>query len=323
MQKTFWTESINFKNLKVPRFMSAPIDGFLDSPMRQLIRIYSPNELLFGQMRHVASVANAKITDEFNIQKIEHPICFQISANSTNFVEAAIEKILEQDFEMINLNSGCPARKIIDAGSGAALMANIPLLKELIKILVTKVNGKIPVTIKIRAGYNEKNGLDVAKISEDLGVDGIIIHPRLKSQGFTGELDFDIVRKIKQAIKIPVIFSGNIIDAQTVIKTYELTGVDGFMIGRAFYGEPWKIKQILCTLTNEPFEVSENEKLDIAIKHLKLNSKYYGLHHGFNAVKKHLPFYVREIHDAAKIRNSLVLAQSEQEIENILNNLKK
>jgi tRNA-dihydrouridine synthase B len=219
---------------------------------------------------------------------------------------------------MINLNSGCPARKIIDAGSGAALMANIPLLKELIKIIIKKVNGKIPVTIKIRAGYNEKNGLEVAQISEFLGIDGIIIHPRLKTQGFTGELDFDLVKKIKQTVKIPIIFSGNIIDGQSASKTYDSTGVDGIMIGRALYGAPWKIKQILSELLGEHFEITEKEKMDLAIKHLKLNSKFYGLKHGFNVIKQHLPYYIKNIPDAAKIRHNLVLSQSEQEVETIL-----
>lgn len=336
---SFWTEKINFKNLCVPRFMSAPIDGIIDSSLRQLIREYSKDELLWGQMRHVASIANANRVDEFNINKKEQPICFQISANSTDFIEEAIEKILDQKtskktfseetfnvnvFDMINLNSGCPAKKIINSGTGSALMANIPMLKKIIikiKKTMDSAHTNIPFTIKIRAGFIEKNALEVAIMAEDLGVDGIVIHPRLKSQGFTGELDFKIVKTIKEQVKVPVIFSGNIIDAQSAKQTYERTGVDGFMIGRALYGAPWKIKEIIQHLEGKEFEVTEKDKIEVAKRHLLLNTQHYGHDIGFNMIKKHLPMYVKNIDGAAIIRQKLVRANSEKEMNEILNNL--
>ncbi len=332
IKKSFWSEQITFKNLSVPRFMSAPIDGIIDSSLRQLIREYSKHELLWGQMRHVASIANANRVDEFNINKKEQPICFQISANSTDFVEQAIEKILDQKiseetfnvFDMINLNSGCPAKKIVNSGTGSALMANIPMLKKIIqktKETIDSTGTDIPFTIKIRAGFVEKNALEVALMAEDLGVDGIVIHPRLKGQGFTGELDFEIVKTIKEQVKIPVIFSGNIIDAQSAKQTYERTGVDGFMIGRALYGAPWKMKEIIQHLNGKEFEVSEKDKIEVAQRHLKLNTQHYGHDIGFNMIKKHLPMYIKNIDGAAIIRKKLVRANSEAEMIEILKTL--
>lgn len=328
-ENKFWSEKITFKNLRVPRFMSAPIDGLIDSSLRQLIREYSKDELLWGQMRHVASIANAERVDELNINKIEYPICFQVSANSTNFVEQAIERILDKNnsgrkFEMINLNSGCPSKKIINSGTGSALMGNVPMLKEIIKRIKSTMNKSsenIPFTIKIRAGFIEKNALEVAIMAEDLGVDGIIIHPRLKSQGFTGELDFEIVKKIKKQVKLPLVFSGNIIDAQSAKEAYERTGVDGFMIGRALYGAPWKMKQILQNLQGKEFVVTEKDKIKVALRHLDLNTKHYGHDVGFNMIKKHLPMYIKNIDGAATIRKKLVRANSETEMINILNEL--
>jgi tRNA-dihydrouridine synthase B len=321
MTTNFWKEKITFKNLKIPRLMSAPIDGYLDSPLRQLMRIYSKEELLWGQMRHVASISNAKHVDEFNINKTEHPFCFQVSANKTDFVEKAVEKVLKQNFAMVNLNSGCPAKKIINSGTGSALMKDLPTLKKIIKIITKTVNNKIPFTIKIRAGFKEKNGLEVALMAQDLGVDGIIIHPRLQSQCFSGDLDFDLVKKIKESVKIPVIFSGDIIDTQTAKKTYELTGVDGLMIGRALYGAPWKIKEIEAGLLNENFEITEQEKIKTAIKHLEFGSKFYGQNSGFNMLKKHIPMYIKNIDAAATIRRNLVRAQNENEMKEILEDL--
>lgn len=324
MNKKFWQEKILFNNLKVPRFMSAPIDGYLDSPARQLMRMFSKKELLFGQMRHVATVSNCLDLDEFNIQKTEHPICFQVSANSTNFIEPAIEKILEQNiFSMLNLNSGCPAKNIINSGSGCALMAKPEILEQIIKIIINKVNNKIPVTLKIRAGFKEKNALELSCMAESLGISGIIIHPRLKDQGFIGELDFELVKKIKEAVKIPVIFSGNLIDGNSVKNAYELTGVDGFMIGRALFGAPWKMQEILYELSDKEFNITEKEKIEIAIMHLDLNSKYYGIKYGFNALKKQLGFYIKHMPQAAKIRMHLMLAKDEIEMKNILVNLKE
>ncbi|MBD3273331.1 hypothetical protein GF385_03215 [Candidatus Dependentiae bacterium] len=319
--KSFWQKKISFKNLKVPRFMSAPIDGVIDSSLRQLIRKYSKEELLWGQMRHVASIANAKTLDEFNINKTEHPICFQISANSTNFIEESVEKILEHNFDMINLNSGCPAKKIINSKTGCALMADLPMLKNIITTIKNNVKDVIPFTIKIRAGFKEKNALQVALLAQDLGVDGIIIHPRLKDQGFSGSLDFDLVKKIKKTIKIPVIFSGNIVDAKSAIEVYKKTGVDGFMIGRALYGAPWKIEEIKQELIGKIFNISEKAKIKVALEHLRLNNKHYGHKVGFNILKKHLPMYIKNIENAAQIRKSLVMADTEIKMKNILNNL--
>ncbi len=331
----FWKENISFKNLSVPRFMSAPIDGYLDSPMRQLIRLFSPKELVFGQMRHVASIANCKILlDEFNIQKIEHPICFQISANSTDFIEDALDKILEQKsekhtsvgtfnaFEMINLNVGCPAKKTVGSGTGSVLMSKPKLLEKMIKLIIKKINNQVPFTIKIRSGYAKVNALEISQMAENLGVDGIIIHPRLKPQGFTGDLNFELVKKIKSNVKIPVIFSGNIVDAESTKRTYELTGVDGFMIGRALYGAPWKMKEIKASLLGENFVINEKEKIDLAIKHLDLNMAYYKKN-GFNILKKHLGFYIKGMPKASKIRQSLILAQNELDMKTTLTNLKE
>ncbi|MFC1894533.1 tRNA-dihydrouridine synthase family protein, partial [Candidatus Dependentiae bacterium] len=224
----FWKENIKIKNFLIPRFMSAPMDGVTDSPFRQLIRNYSPNILLFTEMRHVATVANSKKEKSLKFCKSEHPLCFQISANSTNFISKAIEKILANKFDMLNLNSGCPAKKVVNSESGSALMANPKKLQNIIIKINEELKQSIPFSLKIRAGFKEKNALQIAQIAQDIGIDFLIIHPRTQPGGFSSELDFEIVKKIKQTVTIPVIFSGNIIDFNSAKQTYEKTGIDGF-----------------------------------------------------------------------------------------------
>ena len=317
----FWEEKINIENIKIPRFMSAPMDGVTDSPTRQLIRLFSPEILLFTEMRHVASIVNKKNDLSLKYNPVEHPICFQISANSTNFIKEAVEKILNKKFDMINLNAGCPARKVIGSNSGSSLMGNMPLLEKIILSLQKAINKQIPITLKIRSGFKEKNALEISKLAQDLGISCLIIHPRLQSGGFSSSLDFELVKKIKETIKIPVIFSGNINSFENAKKTHQLTNVDGFMIGRSLYGCPWKIREIMENSKGNSFSISTKKSLTIALKHLKLNSEYYGKKTGFQMIKKHIIQYVKYLPASTEIRKNLVLCKSEQEMENIFKDL--
>ncbi|MBL4587851.1 tRNA-dihydrouridine synthase, partial [Candidatus Babeliales bacterium] len=124
MSNTFWHEKITVGKTSFPRFMAAPLDGVTDSPLRQLIREFSPDILLFGEMRHVACVANAKKNSSLIYENIEHPIAYQVSANRPDFIENAIEKIIDKKFDMFNLNAGCPSKTVTKSGSGSALMAD-------------------------------------------------------------------------------------------------------------------------------------------------------------------------------------------------------
>ncbi len=350
---SFWQETIKIGKTQYPRFMTAPIDGVTDSPMRQLIREFSPDILLFTEMRHVDAVANQKTEQCLKYDKSEHPIAFQVSANRTNFIDKAVQKILNAGFDQINLNAGCPAKRIVASGSGSALMANLPLLKEIItnlqasiakhsdkqgarpeyfaKQLVATQNVSkglterkhIPLTLKIRAGFKEKNALEVALLAQDLGIDALIIHPRTQPEAFASPLDFELVKKIKENVKIPVIFSGNIYNFARAKKTYKLTGVDGFMVGRALYGTPWRIKQITEEAEGNTFEVSNKISLEYAIKHLDLASKHYGEQYGFNVFKKHIPLYIKNLENASQLRQLLLRSQSEAEMKKILEDLLK
>ena len=310
---SFWSENIKIGNQEYSRFMSAPLDGITDSPMRQLIRDYSKDILLFTEMRHLSCVANEKTGRSVKYNPIEQPLCYQVSANRTRFLEEAVEKIVKNKFVMFNLNAGCPARAIVNSGTGSALMGNVPLLKELLISFKNALPQTMPLTLKIRAGFKEKNAHDVSLMAEQCGVDAIIIHPRTQPEGFSSLLDFDLVAKIKKSVSVPVVFSGNIHSFARAKMTYEKTGVDGFMIGRPLWGAPWKIREIMDASLNKDFKISQKDILKCALKHLKLNTEFYG-ENGVNPFKKQIPQYIKSIPNAAEIRNGLLRSQSEEEM---------
>jgi len=314
---SFWQEKITIGDQHYSRFMAAPLDGITDSPLRILIRDFSSEELMMTEMRHVACVSNEKDERSLKYKPVEHPLSFQFSANRITFIDSAIEKVIAKGFKFINLNCGCPAPCVTKSGSGSALMANLPVLKELMLHFVKVIDGRVPFTVKIRAGYKEKNAIEVAKLAQDCGATCIMIHPRTQPEGFTSRLDYDLTRKVKEAVTIPVIFSGNINRFEQAKKTYELTGVDGFMIGRALWGAPWKMKEITEAAQGRTFTVNTATMLQYALKHLDLNLDHYGSR-GFSAFKKQLPQYIRSIQNAAEWRGKLLRTTSESDMRVML-----
>ena len=317
----FWQQRITIGSFSVPRFMAAPLDGVTDSPLRQLIREFSPDVLLFSEMRHVACVINERTGHSLKFKKIEHPLCFQVSANIERFIDDAVEKIAECGFDMLNLNLGCPARAVVKSGSGSALMANLPQLKMVVTKLRRATEGVMPFTVKIRAGFKERNAVEVAQILEDHGAEMIAVHPRTAPEGFTSRLDFDLVKQIKERTSVPLIFSGNVNSFDRAKKTYERTGVDGFMIGRALWGCPWKIHEIEEAAAGRTFTISTLETLRYAQRHLEINLDHYGPKHGLNMFKKQLPQYIRGVEGAAEMRRDLLRLQSPEEMQDAFRGL--
>lgn len=318
---TFWQDKITIGDASYSRFMAAPLDGVTDSPLRRLIREFSPTELLFSEMRHVACVVHEKQDRSLAYQDSEQPLCFQVSTNGTRFIPQAVEKIVSYKFSMLNLNLGCPARCVTKSGGGSALMANIPLLKDVMSALQRATEGRIPLTVKLRAGFKEKNALEVALLCEQYGVEMIAIHPRTAPEGFTSRLDFDLVKEIKKRVQVPVVFSGNINSFARAVKTHEKTGVDGFMIGRALWGCPWKIREITDEAAGKTFTLTTKTALSYALRHLGINFSHYGYRVGMNMFKKQLPQYIRGVTDAGRLRRELLVSKTHDELQSRLESL--
>lgn len=313
MNKEFWQEKIKIGNLEFPRVMAAPLDGVTDSPLRQLIREFSPEVLLFSEMRHVACVANERDQKSVLYKRMEKPICFQVAANNLNFIDLAIEKILAQDFDMLNLNAGCPSRVVIKSGSGSALMGDLPRFEMILKRMYLLVKGKIPLTLKMRAGFKIKNAIEAAKMAEGCGVSMIIIHPRTQPEMSNPPPDYELAKKVKEAISVPLVFSGELKTFEDCKATYEKTGCDGFMIGRALWGFPWKIKEIMEASQGRAFTMDKLDAVHYAVKHYKLVLEHYGPR-GFASFKKQLPNYIWGLNGAVEIRKRLLLVETADEM---------
>lgn len=321
-KQTFWSEKFSIGSVEIPRFMAAPMDGITDSPFRQMIREFSTQELLWGEMRHTEKIVHVKTEKDLEFHPIEQPLGFQFSCNNVAFIKQAVERVLKHGFKLINLNSGCPSRLITRSGSGSALMANVPLLKEILQEFMRVIDGRVPMTIKIRAGFKEKNALEVAHLAEYLGVACIMIHPRTKIEAFSAELDFDIVKKIKESVKVPIVFSGEINNFERAKMTYECTGVDGFMIGRALWGAPWKIQEISEELQGKTFTLSITQIIDCALRHLELNAQFYGPKIGVKTFKKHIPQYIKGITSASKWREKLLTSMTKEEMRELFKQIR-
>jgi tRNA-dihydrouridine synthase B len=337
MSTHFWEETITVGKLQFPRFMAAPMDGITDSPFRRMIRKFSPEILLFGEICHISATAHTKGHKRLRMDPVEHPICYQVSANRLDSIELAVEKIVEAGFDMLNLNAGCPAKNVVKSGSGSALMADLPRMKTILTTLRESLSGRIPLTLKIRSGFKAKNAYEVAMTARDEGVEMIIIHPRTQSEKFSGKLDYAEVAKIVKALDIPVVFSGNICSFDDAQRVHELTGVAGFMIGRALIGAPWKIKEMMGSTSVKPgsqinsgtsslsettkSEVSQHEAIGYALEHLRLNIEFYG-DHGFQHFKAQLPNYIRDHPHSKTKRVELLQTTSYEQMHALLMEMK-
>ncbi len=307
-QSSYWIGSVRIGGQAYPRFMGGPLDGFTDAPFRQLVRQFSPQALLYTEMRHVSCVAHdAGGKKSLNFLQQERPLQYQITASSLVDIERAVARILAVGVDGIDLNIACPARNVVKSRSGSAVMADMPLLKEILTVLRDLV--KLPLTVKMRAGFKEKNALDVVRLVTDCGVDALAIHPRLQTEGFAGTPDWDLVAAVKKTTPIPVLYSGGIIDFASAQAVYERTGVDGFLIGRGMQGAPWKLAALQAAARGEPYIVSSQTICAVALEHLALMCHYYG-DDGLYNFRKFIPFYVKDGDGASALRQRLMVCES-------------
>jgi tRNA-dihydrouridine synthase B len=310
----FWQEPIKIGTLSFSRFIGGPLDGITDSPFRQLVREFSPSELLYTEMRHVGCIANDKGgMKALNFAQFERPLNFQIAANKIDFILPALEKILAAGVDIIDLNVGCPAHNVVNSGGGSSLMADVPRLTLILKELRKHI--PIPFTVKIRAGYKNQNALDIAKLVQDCGADALAIHPRLQTQKFEGRPDYALVAQVKKALQIPVIVSGGVVNFKTAQLVYEQTGADGYLIGRGIWAKPWKLHEMKEHAAGNKYEISQKQLLFYAQKHLQMMIDYYGPR-GLFSFRKHLPFYLKGLPGASALRQTLVVQDDLEQVKN-------
>ncbi len=311
-------------NLKIetPVFL-APMAGVSDYPYRQLIREMGV-ELLYTEM--VSSkgyeYGNKRTAELIEFDKEQNgKIAVQIFGEEPDFMARAAAGISEEyNIDIIDINMGCPARKIVKNGAGSALMKDLDLAYKIIKAAVEAAD--VPVTVKMRSGWDEDNinAVELAKIAEEAGAAAAAVHGRTRSQFYKGEANWDIIKEVVQAVDIPVIANGDIFSAEDAKAAFELTNCAGIMIGRRAQGYPWIFREIIEYLRNgELIEApSYSEKIEMAIRHLKLAVDYYGESHGVPIMRKHISWYLKGLPNAGEMKNRVNQLAEEKALIDLL-----
>lgn len=317
--QNFW------KKLKKPIIALAPMAGITDQPFRQICKGFGA-DVVYSEMASVSAIFyNKKKTigiTRFNSRK-ESPYAVQLFGDKPEhflFAAKIIAKQIRPDG--IDINFGCPARKVIACGAGAALMNQIKLAREIISATMEGAGKAIPVSIKIRSGAADVSALEFVSAIKDLPISAIMIHGRTLSQGFTGAPDYEMIRKVKEAVKVPVLANGGILMPEDAIKMLKETGADGIGLAQGVMGKPWLFKQIkdyLRTGSYKELEFLEIKK--VVIKHAEMMYKKKG-RQGVLEMRKHLAWYFKGFEGASILRQRLVRVKSLNEIKELLNNCK-
>ena len=234
------------------------------------------------------------------------PISMQIFGSDPETMGFAA-KYVSKIADIVDINMGCPAPKVVKNGDGSKLLLDLNKAEEIIRAVVA--NSTKPVTLKFRKGWNNENivACELAKIAEKSGVSAITIHGRTRDEYYSGKADLDIIKKVKESVKIPVIGNGDIVDEESALKMFEYTGVDGIMIGRGAIGNPWIFEQIKYFLENNEkmSKPTNKEKYEIIKKHIELNVQEKGNIVGINEIRKHISAYAKNMPEASKFRDEI------------------
>ena len=306
----------------------APMAGVCNSAFRKIIKEMGCGLIYAEMVSDKAMIYNSEKTHNMlALEDIERPIAQQIFGSDVKtFVEAAkmVYDIMKPD--IIDINMGCPVPKVaVKAQAGSALLKNPEKIKEIVSAVVASV--PVPVTVKIRSGWDSKsiNAVEVAKIIEEAGASAITIHGRTRSQGYTGKADLDIIKQVKEAVNIPVIGNGDIVDIESAKKMLEYTKCDAIMIGRGVLGNPWLIKELVTYMDTGIIidKPTYEERINMCFKHLDYLMKIKDEKVSVLEMRGHIAWYIKGLPNSTFIKNECFKAKTREELEKILNNYLK
>lgn len=311
-------EDVKLKN----NVFLAPMAGVTDSCYRIICKEMGAG-LVFTEMISAKGLyyrdENTKKLTQVNPK--EAPVALQIFGSDPKIMGAVVEEHINprKDIQLLDINMGCPAPKIVKNGDGSALLRNPSLVREILKEIV-KVSTK-PVMLKIRMGWDENsiNGIEIGKIAEDEGISALTIHGRTRNMFYSGEANWDYIKKVKESINIPVIGNGDIFEPVDAIKMMEYTGCDGVAIGRGAMGNPWIFNRIESILNEKKdIEPKPKEKIDMAIKHLNLLCNIKGEDIGIREMRKHISWYLKGMKNSNTIKDEINRTKTKDGMINVL-----
>jgi tRNA-dihydrouridine synthase B len=294
----------------------APLSGISDLPYRLLAKEQGCALVCTEMVSAEGLVRNRKKSERLLASvPEERPLAVQIFGARSGTMADAAKMIEEAGADVLDINMGCPVRKVVKGGSGAALLKDLDRAKEVLQAVRKAV--ALPLTVKIRSGWDEKDRsvLEVAKMAEDCGVNALTVHGRTRSQSYGVKADWKIIARVKEHLRIPVIGNGDLLSPQAVAAFLTDTGCAGAMIGRGALGNPWIFRQALAALREEiPQSPSLEEKEMIILRHLRMGVEMYGEAQGLKEFRKHIIWYTRGLRDNAYFRSRLPLWKSVSEV---------
>ena len=318
-----YLKELNIGNVKCKNnIFLAPMAGITDLPFRLICEKYEPGLVVTEMVSSKALLYNDEKTKKLlNVDGEKRPISMQIFGSDEEAM-AYGAKYVSKIADIVDINMGCPAPKVTKNGDGSKLLLDLDKAGRVIDSVVK--NSSKPVTLKIRLGWDKEHivATEVAKLAETLGVSAIIVHGRTRDEYYSGKANLDEIRKVKEAVNIPVIGNGDIVDEETAKAMFEKTGVDGVMIGRAAIGNPWifeRVRYYLETGKKLP-EVSIEQKLKIIKEHFLLEIKEKGEYTGIREFRKHLAYYTKNLPNSSVFRSKINTLDNKENVLQELDN---